>query len=156
MINMFLPVNPIKMTKLMKTNLPELRHTASEQKTEWKKHIFFAIRRTDERIMFFTLGFEKGSNGAKCTMIYLCGEWVVSIRCDRKYLFLHSLTNGKHGIPFARAHFIFHSIYVYAIHSSTNYMFVTRRIYSVPSTLNMLRQADFQDILMFASECAGA
>lgn len=85
-----------------------------------------------ERIVFSFSIQKKGSNDAmtaKCTMIYLCGEWLVHSRSKGKYLLWHTgwMANGIHRNPFTRSHFIFHPIYVYAIHvgSSTNYRSVS-------------------------------
>lgn len=138
--------HPIKMSKIIKTNLPELRHTASTRKRNEKIEWLFCSSGTNGSCFSFSI--QKKSPTAQWLpsapwFIYVAnGWWTFGANI---HFILHWLTNGMHGIPFARAHFIFHSIYVYAIQSSTNYMFATVRIYSVPSTLIMLRQAGFQD-----------
>lgn len=136
----------------MKTNLPALRHTASTRKRS-EKHVFFALPvRTDH---VFPSRFKKGSDGAmtaKCTMIYLYGEWLVNARCDRKYLFfaLAHEWNTRNPICSSSFHIPFN---LCLRHSLVNKLHVCDCGYaSVPSTLNMLRQGDFQDIWMLASK----
>lgn len=91
------PSTLFKMTKLIKINLPELCMCESAGKKEIKKKntsiwnfccslpvrngsCFFHLEKIQRRA-------PNEAMTAKCNMIYLCDDWLVHIRCDRKKIF---------------------------------------------------------------------